>query len=140
MLNNEILLQDPRTGDSRPATVARSKAYAFDPQTGNVNRPRVAAADEPHCRRRVRHGRGECARRQPPPPKRPFVVRSSSVGLRQRILRMMTRSLLGSVTGRSALTWSAVTDAAPLPQAERTKVNTWAISSLVSCTRYGGLR
>ena len=52
----------------------------------------------------------------------------------------MTRSLLGSVTGRSAFTWSAVTDAAPLPQAERTKVYTWAISSSVSCMRYCGMR
>jgi len=73
-------------------------------------------------------------------PATPLAVRRSSVRLRQRILRIMTRSLLGSVTGRSAFTWSAVTDAAPLPQAARTKVNTWAISSLVSCTRYGGMR
>jgi hypothetical protein len=34
----------------------------------------------------------------------PLVARRSSVRLRQRILRMMTRSLLGSVTGRSAFT------------------------------------
>jgi hypothetical protein len=27
-----------------------------------------------------------------------------------------------------------------LPQAERTKVNTWAISSSVSCTWYCGMR
>jgi hypothetical protein len=44
-------------------------------------------------------------------------------------VRVTARELLGSVTGRSAFTWSPVTDAAPLPQAERTKVNTWAISS-----------
>ena len=41
---------------------------------------------------------------------------------------MMTRSLLGSVTGRSAFTWSAVTGAAPLPQPLRTKLNASAIS------------
>jgi hypothetical protein len=46
-------------------------------------------------------------------------------------VRVTARELLGSVTGRSAFTWSPVTDAAPLPQAERTKVNTWAISSFV---------
>jgi len=89
------------------------------------------------CVERICRGSGtEAGGRNP----RPLVVRRSSVRLRQRILRIMTRSLLGSVTGRSAFTWSAVTGTAPLPQAERTKVNTWAISSSVSCTRYCGMR
>src|SRR5277367_4677727 len=62
------------------------------------------------------------------------------LGFSHRIFRIITRSLLGSVTGRSAFTCSAVTGAAPSPQEPRTKLNTSAISSSESCTRYCGMR
>jgi hypothetical protein len=93
-------------------------------------------SDSPKIRIRLHELARQPREREPGTTRRARLLRS----LRQRILRIMTRSLLGSVTGRSALTWSAVTDAAPLPQAERTKVSTLAISSSVSCTRYGGMR
>jgi hypothetical protein len=59
----------------------------------------------------------------------PRVSFVSGPSLSYRIFKTMTRSLLGSVTGRSLLTCSAVTPTAALPQAPRTKLSTSPIAS-----------